>query len=176
MQQARDNDPTDDAEDAAETLAQAEASVSAGELSAGELSAGELSARETENAGPSRALGLSRWVQYVFVVIAAFLFWLFDKTANMVLQTFMDPNPELVTGVSLVAGAGIALMLFRHEPSHRVATEIVGELAKVTWPSRKETYASSVIVIITSLIAAAVIGSFDFVWSAITDLLYKYKV
>ena len=34
----------------------------------------------------------------------------------------------------------------------------------------------TIVVIVTSLIAAAIVGSFDFVWSAITDLLYKYKV
>jgi preprotein translocase subunit SecE len=55
-------------------------------------------------------------------------------------------------------------------------TDVVLELSKVTWPTRKETYASTIVVIVTSLIAAAVVGAFDFVWSYFTDLLYKHKV
>jgi len=70
----------------------------------------------------------------------------------------------------------VGLILYRNEKSNRLVTEVVSELAKVTWPSRKETYASTIVVVVTSLIAAAIVGSFDFVWSAITDLLYKTKV
>jgi preprotein translocase subunit SecE len=123
-----------------------------------------------------QGLGLARWVQYVFVVLAAFMFWFFDKVTMILWGLYAEPNSMVSSvGSALVAGF-IALRLFKHDQSHRVATEIVAELAKVTWPSRRETYASSIVVIITSLIAAVIIGAFDFVWSAITDLLYKYKV
>ena len=54
--------------------------------------------------------------------------------------------------------------------------DVVDELAKVTWPSRKETYTSTIVVIVTSLIAAFIVGAFDYVWSAITDFLYKHRV
>ena len=55
----------------------------------------------------------------------------------------------------------------------RISHEIVGELAKVTWPSREETQVSTIVVIVTSIIAAIIVGSFDAVWSTITDLIYK---
>ena len=71
------------------------------------------------------------------------------------------------------AGAGVTLALYRREKVKRVATEVVGELAKVTWPSREETQVSTVVVIVTSLIAALIIGAFDAAWSTITDLIYK---
>jgi len=124
----------------------------------------------------TRGLGLSRWVQYVFVLAAAFVLWLADKVITLVWQTWSEPSEVLVTILSAAVGLGTALALYRNERSHRLVTDVVGELAKVTWPSRKETYASTIVVIVTSIIAAAIVGSFDFVWSAITDLLYKYKV
>lgn len=159
MQQAHDtkDDDTETAEDLAAASASATPPVS-------------------ERGEAPRALGLARWVQYVFVIGAAFLFWFLDKVATLSLQLFTEPSAELVTGGSLLAAAVVAWSLYRREPARRLITEIVAELAKVTWPSRDETYVASVVVIITSIIAAAVIGSFDFVWSAITDLLYKYKV
>jgi preprotein translocase subunit SecE len=124
----------------------------------------------------TRGLGLSRWVQYVFVVIAAFVLWIADKLITLGWQYIDEPNDVVVTAISAVVGFGTALGLYRNEKSHRLVVDVVSELSKVSWPSRKETYASTLVVIITSIIAAAIVGSFDFVWSAITDLLYKYKV
>ena len=124
----------------------------------------------------TRGLGLARWVQYVFVLIAALTFWVTDRLVLLAWQNFAEPNEVVATVASAAVGIGVGLGLYRHAKSHRIATEVVSELAKVTWPSRKETYASTIIVIVTSLIAACIVGSFDFVWSAITDLLYKYRV
>lgn len=39
------------------------------------------------------------------------------------------------------------------------------ELKKVTWPSRQEVIASAVIVLTVTMILAAIIGSFDFVFA-----------
>jgi preprotein translocase subunit SecE len=124
----------------------------------------------------TRGLGLNRWVQYVFVVLAAFVLWLADKVILLVWQQFDEPNEVAATVVSAAIGLGVAFGLYRNPKSHRLVSDVVAELSKVTWPSRKETYASTIVVVITSIIAAAIVGSFDFVWSAITDLLYKYKV
>lgn len=124
----------------------------------------------------TRGLGLSRWVQYVFVIVAALVLWLTDKLITQIWQNWGEPSDVLVTVISAAVGVGTALVLYRNPKANRLVTDVVGELSKVTWPSRKETYASTVIVIVTSIIAAAIVGSFDFVWSAITDLLYKYKV
>jgi preprotein translocase subunit SecE len=125
----------------------------------------------------SRAtLGLSRWVQYVFVVVAAFLLWFLDKVATLVWQNFAEPPTALITAVAALVSIGATISLYRNERAHDLVTDVVIELAKVTWPTRRETYASTIVVIVTSLIAAAVVGAFDFVWSFFTDLLYKHKV
>jgi preprotein translocase subunit SecE len=124
----------------------------------------------------SRGLGLNRWVQYVFVVLAAFVLWLADKLILLVWQIWAEPNDVVATVLSAAIAVSLALVLYRNEKSHRLVVDVVSELSKVTWPSRKEPYASTIVVIVTSIIAAAIVGSFDFVWSAITDLLYKYKV
>ena len=67
----------------------------------------------------------------------------------------------------------ITVVLYRHETVSRVSHEVVGELAKVSWPTRDEVQVSTVVVIITSIIASIIVGSFDAAWSAITDLIYK---
>ena len=45
--------------------------------------------------------------------------------------------------------------------------EVKIELKKVTWPSRKETIASTVVVLITVLISAVFLGLVDFILSKI---------
>jgi preprotein translocase SecE subunit len=126
---------------------------------------------------PARAtLGLARWVQYVFVVAGLFFLWFLDKVATLIWSNFAEPPATTVTAISAVIGLGGAVALYKNERVHSLVTDVVTELAKVTWPTRQETYISTIVVIVTSLIAAAVVGAFDFVWSFFTDLLYKHKV
>jgi preprotein translocase subunit SecE len=126
---------------------------------------------------PSRgSLGLGRWVQYVFVVTGLFLLWFLDKVVTLAWSNFAEPPTTVITAISALAGLGAAVALNRNERVHTLVTDVVSELAKVTWPTRSETYASTVVVIVTSLIAAGIVGAFDFVWSFFTDLLYKHKV
>lgn len=129
-----------------------------------------------ESAGHSSALGLTRWIQYVFVVGAALLLWFLDKVGTLVWQNFAEPPAVVITAASVVISIVATVAVYRNEASHTLVAQVVAELAKVTWPSRKETYASTIVVIITSLIAAGIVGGFDFVWSFFTDLLYKHKV
>ncbi|MCP4601434.1 MAG: preprotein translocase subunit SecE [Proteobacteria bacterium] len=68
--------------------------------------------------------------------------------------------------------AGLTVYLWRHPKVNRLALEIVTELSKVTWPTRKELSASTVVVIILSIIAALILGLFDFFWAWATDLIY----
>ena len=46
------------------------------------------------------------------------------------------------------------------------------ELSKVSWPTRKETWSQTIVVIIVSIIAAVILGVFDAVWAQITDFIY----
>jgi preprotein translocase SecE subunit len=123
--------------------------------------------------GEVKSLGLARWVQMAFMGFALLLFWMLDKIITIVWDKFAEPTPELVTVIALALGAGIAWWLYRAPKVQKVANEVVGELAKVSWPSRKETQVSTIVVIITSLIAAIIVGSLDAAWSKLTDLIYK---
>ncbi|MCG8554989.1 MAG: preprotein translocase subunit SecE [Proteobacteria bacterium] len=121
----------------------------------------------------ARTLGLLRWVQLAFMAAGAGLFWLLDKAITPIWRLFQEPNATVVSAVSLVAAAAVVGASYRNPRLNQLTHEVAGELSKVTWPSKQETSTSTVVVIITSLIAAAILGAFDAVWSAITDLIYK---
>jgi preprotein translocase subunit SecE len=121
----------------------------------------------------AKTLGLTRWVQVAFVAFWLLLVWVLDKVITIAWDRFSEPQPMVVTATALAIGGAVTLSLYKNEKINRIANEVVGELTKVTWPSRKETQVATVVVIITSLIAAAIIGVFDAAWSWLTDFIYK---
>ncbi|MDT8419106.1 MAG: preprotein translocase subunit SecE [Desulfuromonadales bacterium] len=49
--------------------------------------------------------------------------------------------------------------------------DVQGELKKVTWPTRKDTYASTIVVIVLVLVSAAYLGGVDMVLSRLIRLI-----
>jgi preprotein translocase subunit SecE len=78
--------------------------------------------------------------------------------------------------ISLLIGAVIALVVvFRtyRKPEVRVWTdEVASELAKVKWPTRKEVWNSTVIVIAASTVATVYLALLDRLWAFITNIVY----
>jgi len=137
---------------------------------------------DKDSSKQAKTLGLLRWVQTTFMVAAVFLFWLLDKTLVLIWRLVSDTwttLPEVdtisvyLTIVAAVAAAIVARVLYVNEKINRLSHEVIGELVKVTWPSRDEVSVSTVVVIITSIIASIILGTFDAIWSAVTDLIYK---
>jgi preprotein translocase SecE subunit len=120
-----------------------------------------------------RTLGVERWVQLCYVVIALMLIWLFDHLISGIWYIFADPNESLVTAGAVVAGLASAIILYQNKPTYGLVHDVVDEMSNVTWPSRKETSSSTMIVVVTSIVAAIMLFLFDSVWSAVTDLVYK---
>jgi preprotein translocase subunit SecE len=133
---------------------------------------GDELANADEGAG-KKTLGIERWIQLAFVVAALMLIWLADHLISGIWYLFADPDEALVTAGAVVAGIVGAILLYKNRPTYTLVHDVVDELSKVTWPTRKETSQSTVVVVVTSLVAAVLLFMFDSVWSAVTDLVYK---
>jgi preprotein translocase subunit SecE len=120
----------------------------------------------------TRLLGIERYIQGAYAVLALLLFWVFQQSVVLFWNLFAEPNVFVATAIGAVAALGATVFLYRHERFHQLTREIALELSKVTWPSREETRVSTVVVIVTSVVAALYLGVFDALWSALTDLLY----
>jgi preprotein translocase subunit SecE len=66
---------------------------------------------------------------------------------------------------------GLFFYLVRHEPAMLFLTEVVGELKKVVWPTRKETTLSTVVVIVLVFVTAVLLWVFDLVWAGLVRLI-----
>jgi len=118
-------------------------------------------------------LGLERWVQFAFVAIAVFFVYLTDKLVTALWFNWGEPNDTMVTAIAVAVGLAATFLSYQNDRVRDFATEVVTELSKVTWPTREETWYSTLVVLAASAIAAVYTGAFDALWSALTDLVYS---
>ena len=86
-------------------------------------------------------------------------------------------NPQLLglkelALTNVLAGllaAGLVAFCLKHRTTNQLATEVVEELAKVSWPSREETGYATAVVIVTVVVCSAYFGIFDTFWMWVTN-------
>jgi preprotein translocase subunit SecE len=106
----------------------------------------------------------------IFLLLAGIVTGLFlEHVLGLVWARFGWGDPILVEGVdwqvSTLVGyllaLGVALGVWFHPKTHELTLDIASELMKVTWPSWSETRASTVAVIVASVVAAIVLFFID---------------
>jgi preprotein translocase subunit SecE len=137
---------------------------------------------ENKDTSVATTFGLTKYVHFVYLLGTVVAGWLFVNITETVwtslnLSITAVPPPsnflEMVIGGSAALALGV--YLWRHPKVNSLVVEIVVELSKVTWPNRKELSASTVVVIVLSIIASIILGLFDFFWSWATDLIYHAR-
>jgi len=135
--------------------------------------------KEQERARPTGTLGVERWVQFAYAACAITLAWFLIKSADAIWTLLADtvdavpePNATIIAVGSGLVALIAAVVAYRSQRVHTFVVEVCVELSKVTWPTRKETWSQTIIVIIVSIIAAIILGVFDAAWSQITDFIY----
>ena len=68
----------------------------------------------------------------------------------------------------VVAGVA-AVAAYRNERVFASVVDVTRELEKVSWPTRKETSAATVVVLVTVIISAVILSSFDALWAFFTN-------
>jgi preprotein translocase subunit SecE len=112
-------------------------------------------------------------VHLMFLVGGIVTFYLTQWTIDWIWGYFVTQPSELY--VTVIAGAfalTLAIWLYRSDRIYTLANEVSVELSKVTWPTPKEVRAAAIVVIIMAIIAATILGLFDFVWSSLTEVVY----
>jgi preprotein translocase subunit SecE len=84
-----------------------------------------------------------------------------------------DYRLSAFVGVALAAGT--AIFCYRHPNVKRLSDEVALELSKVTWPTRQETWAATLVVIVTVAISSLYLGLFDAVWLWASNAVLTYR-
>src|SRR5215213_7176968 len=118
-------------------------------------------------------MGANKYVHLMFAVGAILTAFLVSKTGDWVWSYFAKPNDLAINGLALLAGAAVGLVAYRNERVFAAAVDVTRELEKVTWPTRKETYAATIVVIVMVGVSALILTVFDYVWSAMADWILR---
>ena len=114
-------------------------------------------------------MGPNKFVHLTFALAGLLAAFVLSRATDWVWSYFAKPN-DLLVNVFAVGVAGMAaLVAYRNERVYASVVDVTRELEKVTWPTRKETYAATIVVIVTVLISALILSGFDAIWSFFTN-------
>ncbi|HZZ84400.1 MAG TPA: preprotein translocase subunit SecE [Anaeromyxobacteraceae bacterium] len=116
----------------------------------------------------------------IFYVLAAIFVGIFlEKVLGIVFSyarwndfAVFGEDWTLTTVIGYAVAIGAAVAVWRTPRSREVSFEVAAELKKVTWPTLRETRAATVAVVVTTFVAAMLLGVFDFVWARLSELIY----
>ena len=126
-------------------------------------------------------MAIARYVNIAFVafglmiwpVLAELFGWIFSLVGPGMNQQLIGHNFRVADCIGLVLAGGTTYYIgWMHEEFRTFAMEAGNELSKVTWPTWSETRLSTIVVIITTMIIAAILGVFDYLWAALSSLVY----
>jgi preprotein translocase subunit SecE len=123
--------------------------------------------------GAPVAIGLNRYVHFGFLAGGLILFYVFYQIIKALWTVLLPSNMYAVVGIALVIAGALTIYAWQHPRINSLSREIATELSKVTWPTRKETSAFTITVIVTTVIASTIMGLFDMFWATLTGLVYR---
>jgi preprotein translocase subunit SecE len=97
--------------------------------------------------------------------------WL-SQHAPFLTRIAEDERPTYTMLLGAALGLWVTIWAYRRDDIRTWTNEAAAELAKVTWPSKKEVTNSTVVVLVTSAFATIFLALLDRFWSFITNLVY----
>ncbi|SRR5258708_6037089 len=83
-----------------------------------------------------------------------------------------DERPTFTALVGLAVGISLAVYAYRRPDVRTWTSEVAAELAKVSWPSKREVTNSTMVVIAASTFATVFLALLDRFWGFVTNLVY----
>jgi preprotein translocase subunit SecE len=83
-----------------------------------------------------------------------------------------DDRPTFTTFVGAAVGIVATVYAYRRPDVRTWTNEVASELAKVSWPTKKEVTSSTMVVIAASTFATIFLALLDRFWSFVTNLVY----
>lgn len=114
----------------------------------------------------------NRVVHLMFAAAALLVAFLLSRIGEWGWGFFAKPNDLVLNTASVALAIGIAWAAYKNERVYTLASEVAVELGKVSWPSRKETKAATLVTLVTVVVAAGILGMMDIFWSWITNWIY----
>ena len=114
-------------------------------------------------------MGPNKFVHLTFAVGALLAAFVISRAVDWGWSYFTKPNDLVVNLLAILVAGGAAIAVYRNERAYSSIVEVTRELEKVTWPTRKETSAATVVVLVTVMLSAIILSGFDAIWAGFTN-------
>lgn len=113
------------------------------------------------------------------ILASGFLYWVASRLAELIFDGFnIAITRDYWLTVPEMIALALAVLAYAFVIKNRTAvvflTEAITELSKVTFPTKKESGQSAVVVMILVGIAALFLALFDLAWSTATQFILSY--
>ena len=109
----------------------------------------------------------------VWAVLATFFGTVFQLVGPNLDKTLLGAKFAVSDLLGALCGATVTVVLWFNAYVNRLGLEIASELRNVTWPSWPETRVSTIVVLVTTVVVALILGLFDAIWGAVTGVIYR---
>jgi preprotein translocase subunit SecE len=140
---------------------------------------GDRRSRKKKGGKQKREFDPSRWAHLIFVLGGFMAAWVLAHAIEDIWAVLWSYYPYIGRAEAMtsnIAGISIALAgtiyAWRRRDYFKFTTEVVVEISQVTWPTRPEIRAATIVVIVLTLICSVLLFAMDQVWSTATNLLY----
>lgn len=138
------------------------------------------SRKRQAQAGLKRDFDPRRWAYLIFVLGGFMAAYVLSNALIDIWDLAWAQWPQSVPRASELqasyVGIGVALIAtlyaFRRKDWFQFCTEVVTEVSQVIWPTRAETRAATIVVIVMTFISAIILWGMDRLWATITNWLY----
>jgi preprotein translocase subunit SecE len=122
----------------------------------------------------------SRWAHASFAVFAVMTAWAFSHAVEdawgflwaAAPQYFGRPNELIAKAIGAVSGIGLMVWVWSRPNYFQFICDVATEVSQIVWPTRAETRAATIVVVVITLICAVILSLMDAFWSRLTDWLY----
>ena len=135
--------------------------------------------KRTKQGGP-KEFDSSRWAHAVFAVFAGISAWAFAHLIEDVWgflwarwpQYIGRPSELWAQGVGAAIGIAVIVWIWSRKRYFDFVSEVSTEVSQIIWPTRAETRAATIVVVVITLICAGLLSLMDLFWSRLTDWIY----
>ncbi len=118
-------------------------------------------------------MGPNKYIHLTFAIGILLLTFLVYKTGDWIWSYFAKPNDLAMQGMALVCSVIVGIVAYRNERVFASTSDVTRELEKVTWPTKKETYYGTIVVIVTVAVATVILSFFDIIWAFLAGKILK---
>jgi len=111
-----------------------------------------------------------KWIISSFLAVAVLVWFITEKILFGVVDILNIPmypligDLTLLTPIAIIPAGAFFVYFQKNIKIVEFTNEVILELKRIVWPPRKETSASTIIVLVLVFIASSILGVFDFLW------------